>query len=622
MILKIIILCSLNLITLKQAHEIFEDSIDYYQDLLQQFLKNASQWEQPTDSRRFFKLINEQQEAIHHGHYDFIIVGAGAAGSVLTNRLTESGKFKVLVLEAGGQENDFTDVPGFAPYLVRSDFNWGYKTIPQTNSCLGFRNKQCNYPRGKAIGGSTVINFLMYLRGNKLDFDKWGSNSPGWDYESVLPYFKKSENSTIDYEDPGYHGHHGPVSVETARYHPDITNTFLKAAAQRGSTILDYNGKDQIGYSRTQMMTKRGKRSSAGKAFVTPIVHRENLELLDHSLGIKILINNKKAYGVEFIRNSKKYKATTSKEVIISGGTINSPQILMLSGIGPKEHLEELGIPVVQDLPVGENLQDHQVYPALLFSTNISIENESPIQENIKQYLKGYGPLTVASAITGIGLDNPNVKTKNSLVEYAFFSGRIEDAVPFLLDFMQMTEENWQAISEPLAGKYVWGMFSNLLHPKSRGTITLKTKDPLDYPLMDSNHYSDPDGDDMREMLTLIKDVLDISNTPAFQAIDSKYVSNPLPACTNCRHLSDDYWRCALRQLTFSLLHAVATCRMGPKSDKTAVVDKELKVYGISGLRVADASVIPFPLSANPTAAVYMVAEITSDLIRKEYGDL
>ncbi|KAF2903352.1 hypothetical protein ILUMI_02833, partial [Ignelater luminosus] len=621
MLAKNIILCFLTLFASIPAKYVSGNSVEYYQDLLQEFLNNASQWEQPTDSRRFFKLIDEHKEAIQYGHYDFIIVGVGVAGSVLANRLTESGKCKILALEAGGRENDFTDVPGFAPYLPRSDFNWGYKTIPQANACLGLQNKQCNYPRGKAVGGSSVINYVLYSRGNKEDFNRWGIRNEGWYYKNVLPYFKKTENSTLNFEDSGYHGHHGPLSVETANYYTDITKRFLKSAKQRGYKILDYNGKDEIGYSRLQLMTKRGSRCSANKAFANPAKNRENLELLDHSLGIKILIKDKKAYGVEFIRNRKKYKAIASKEVIICGGTINSPQILMLSGIGPKEHLKELDISVVQDLPVGESLYDHPVYTGLLFSTNISTQNEPSMEENIKHYLEGYGVLTVVASNTAVGFESTQVQIKNPQFEYIVSSGQVEAATPFFIDSMQMTEENWRAISKPLEGKYMWSVLPFLLHPKSIGTIKLKTRDPLDFPLLDCNFYGDENGEDIKDMLSAIKNVFRISETSAFQSIDSKYVSDPLPACKKYKHLSDDYWMCALKQLTYSSMHPVATCKMGPKGDKTAVVDNKLKVHGISGLRVADASIIPVTLAAHTTAASYMIGEKASDLIRKEHGD-
>ncbi|KAF2901675.1 hypothetical protein ILUMI_04518 [Ignelater luminosus] len=620
--MKNIILHIFTLFILVKVQDTSEKSVEYYLNLLQDFMRNASQWQEPTDSRRFFQLVNEQEESIHHGDYDFIIVGAGVAGSVLTNRLTESGKYQVLLLEAGGQENDFTEVPGFASLLIRSDFNWGYKTIPQKNSCLGFKNKQCNYHRGKAIGGSSVINFMVYVRGSKEDFNKWGSENPGWDYQNVLPYFKKSEKSSIDLEESEFHGHDGLLSVENVKYHPDIVQKFLEAVEQRGWKILDYNGKNQNGFSKLQIMTEKGKRCSAGKAFVKPAMKRENLEVLDYALGTKILIKDKKAYGVEFIRNGKKYQATASKEVIISGGTINSPQILMLSGIGPKEHLEELGIPVMQDLPVGQTLHDHQIFPALFFSTNISTNNELSLEDHIRNYLQGFGLLTTASALSGVGFESPRIKSDNPSVEYVFFGAIIDQAAPFLTDFIGMTEENWQAISKPIKGKHSWGIIPILLHPKSKGTLKLKSKNPLDFPLIDSNLFSDKEDDDTEEMLAIIKDILEISKTSAFQSIDSKYLSDPFPACMDSKHLSDDYWKCALRQVTYPILHAVATCRMGPQNDKSAVVDNKLKVYGISGLRVADASVMPFSISSHPTPTVFMIGEKASDLIREEYGDL
>lgn len=486
---------------------------------------------------------------------------------------------------------------------------------------LGYKNKQCNYPRGRAVGGSTVVNYMMYVRGNKEDFDKWGSKNTGWNYSSVLPYFKKSENSSLRREDRGHHGHHGPLSVEDCRYYPDITNVFLKSAEQRGRKILDYNGKEQNGCSTLQIMTKEGTRYSADKAFMKPAIGRKNLELLDQALGTKVLIKKKRAYGVEFIRNGKKYNATASKEVIISGGTINSPQILMLSGIGPKDHLKELGITVVQDLPVGKSLRDHVLYPVLFFSTNISTNNEPSMEERIRNYLQGYGHLTTALGITGIGFESHKLNSKNPYVEIPFASLSMDEA-GVLVDLLEITEENWQAVSKPLSGKYIWTIMPILLHPKSKGTVTLKTNDPLDFPDFDSNLYSDENGDDMKEMLAIIEEIFKISKTSAFQKLDSKYLSDPLPACKSYKHLSSDYWRCAIREVSYPILHGVATCTMGPKDDKSAVVDNKLNVYGIDGLRVVDASVIPFPLAGHPTAVVYMIAEKAADFIRKKYKDL
>ncbi|KAF2888952.1 hypothetical protein ILUMI_17221, partial [Ignelater luminosus] len=289
---------------------------------------------------------------------------------------------------------------------------------------------------------------------------------------------------------------------------------------------------------------------------------------------------------------------TVSKEVIISGGAINSPQILMVSGIDPKQHLEQLSIPVVQDLPVGEIFYDQQTVPGLMFSTNISA-NKPDMKQYIRDYLGGLGSLTTTAGISGIG--------------------PTEAAGTFFLDWLEMTEENWEALSRPLLRKYMWAVFPVLLEPKSKGTVKLETKDPLDYPVLDSNLYSDHD--DLKRMLAAIKDIFKISETSAFQKIDLKYVSDPLPACKDYEHLSFDYWTCALKQLTYPIVEGVATCRMGPKDDKAAVVDNKLKVYGIDGMRVVDASIIPFSF-AHPVPTVYMVGEKAADLIREEYGDL
>ncbi|KAF2894214.1 hypothetical protein ILUMI_11959 [Ignelater luminosus] len=612
--MKISVFYFLMLVLLVQAkQDVSEELVQYYLKLYRDFKNETSQWEAPTDNRKFFQPDDEEADPVDHGHYDFIIVGAGVAGSVLANKLTESGKFKVLLLEAGGRENDLTGVPGFLTDLTTSDFNWGYKVKQEKNSCLGMKSRHCLYHKGKVVGGSSVLTFNMYIRGDRKAFDKWGSKNPGWDYESVLPYFKKSENSTLRQEDPGYHGHNGPVSVEDCRHYHDGTEAFLKAAKQRGRKLLDYNGRNQTGYSTMQNLTKKGRRCSANDAFIKPAMNRKNLEILDHALGTKILIKSKLAHGVEFIRDRKKYKATVSKEVIISGGGINSPQILMVSGIGPKQHLEELGIPVVQDLPVGKTFYDQHCYPALMFSTNISA-NKPDLEQYIRDYLKGFGPLTLGMGMTSVGFENGNV-------EYPFASLWGVEAVDFLSNFLGITDENCKAILEPIMDKYLWTVFPVPFEQKTNGNVKLKTKDPLDYPIIYSNLYSDEHGEDIRRMVAAIKDVFEISKTPAFQSIGSKYESDPLPACKHHDHLSSGYWTCAVKQLTVPIYQGVAACKMGPKDDKTAVVDNELKVHGMDGLRVVDASVIPLSFT-HAAATVYMMAEKVAPLIRGEYGDL
>ncbi|KAF2883221.1 hypothetical protein ILUMI_22948 [Ignelater luminosus] len=255
----------------------------------------------PTRNKRFFQPNNEEAQPVDHGHYHFIIVSA------------ESGKLKVLLLKAGGRENDFTDVPGFAPFLVRSDINWGYKTMQQKNCCLSMKNKQCNYPRGKAVGGTSVINFMMYIRGNKEDFDNWGSENSGWDYESVLPYFRKPETASLLQEDPGYHEHQGPLSIKDCRYYPDVKNVFLQAAEQRGHEVLDYNGNNQNGYSTMQMTT-----IEVGKTFY------------DHALYPGLIFSTNLSTNApnieQYIRDLEGHGPLTSP-VGVSGVGFGSPRI-------------------------------------------------------------------------------------------------------------------------------------------------------------------------------------------------------------------------------------------------------------------------------------------------------
>lgn len=480
--------------------------------------------------------------------------------------------------------------------------------------------RQCHYHRGKAVGGSSVTNFMMYIRGNKQDFDRWGANNPGWSYEEVLPLFVKSERAHLDDEAVGYHGHEGPLSVEHAHYYPNVTQTFLDAVQETGRKLLDYNGEDQMGFSRLQTLTINGRRCSGGKAFVRPALQRPNLELLDNALALKVLIKDRRAYGVEFSRAGRKYRALASREVVLSAGSINSAQLLMLSGLGPEQHLHELGIPVVHDLPVGEELNDHPVFMGLPFATNLTARTPS-LTELFREFLGSTGILTTAGAVSAIGFGSPRAKSSNPSLEYFFASATIEQITPVAYNFFKLTKEAWEAVARPNKGRYVWCIVPMLMHPKSRGRLWLKTSDPLDYPLIDSNLYSDAADDDMAEMLSGVRDIFEMAKTAAFRGVGSEYLGEPVPACAGLERLSDEYWRCTIKQYTYPILHAVSTCKMGPAADRSAVVDNRLRVHGVAALRVADASVMPFSIASHPTACVYMIGEKAAELIRSEHDD-
>lgn len=296
----------------------------------------------------------------------------GSAGAVVANRLSENPKVSVLLLEAGPDENEVSDVPSFAAYLQLSNLDWAYKTEPSNTACLGMINNRCNWPRGKVLGGSSVLNYMIYVRGNKNDFDHWASlGNTGWDYKSVLPYFLKSEDNRNPYlaRSP-YHASGGYLTVQEAPWHSPLVAAFVEGGTELGYENRDINGERQTGYMIAQGTVRRGSRCSTAKAFLRPIRLRPNFHLALNALVTKIEIDpkTKHAYGVEFVRHNRKQVIRARREVILSAGAINSPQILMLSGVGPRDHLEALGIKVLRDLPVGNNLQDHLGFGGLTFT--------------------------------------------------------------------------------------------------------------------------------------------------------------------------------------------------------------------------------------------------------------
>lgn len=347
-----------------------------------------------------------------------------SGGSVVANRLSEISHFSVLILEAGGEENFISDVPltpsvtimtsEFLAVILSAstpnfslsfitEYNWGYKTDPVHGACLGLRGGVCNWPKGKALGGTSVINFMLYQRGHRRDFDGWAENGNfGWSYDEILPYFKKSERIGIPkLYNSRYHGKDGYLDVQKAGFRTKVLDTFLHSAKEYGYSVNDPNGESLLGFSQAQANTRNGRRWSAAKAFLRSAQHRPNLSISKHSRVVKILIDPKTkiAYGVDFIKHNQRYRVYARKEVILSAGPIASPQLLMLSGVGPREHLEELRIPVIQDLRVGFNLHDHSVVNGLDFVVNQPITmSESSVQQPrymLDYFFKGSGPFTI-----------------------------------------------------------------------------------------------------------------------------------------------------------------------------------------------------------------------------------
>ncbi|XP_063709218.1 glucose dehydrogenase [FAD, quinone]-like [Culicoides brevitarsis] len=560
--------------------------------------------------------------------YDFIVIGGGSAGSVVASRLSEIPHWKILLLEVGPDENEETDVPALTGTLKLGPLDWKYKTVPSNSSCLGMKGQRCNYPRGRVLGGSSVLNNMLYVRGNRHDYDSWERmGNKGWGFQSVLHYFKKSEDNLNPYisRRKKFHSTGGYLTVQEAPWRTPIATAFIRAGEEIGYPNRDINGGTQTGFMLPQATMRQGSRCSAAKAFLRPTRKRPNMHFSLNSPVVKIHIDpvSKKVKGVHFERNGDPFYAEVAKEVILSAGAINSPQLLMLSGVGPAEHLKKFGIQVISDLPVGENLQDHVAMVGLTFLVNkpISIvQPRFPQASTAAEYvLNGRGPLTHLGNIEGIGF--VNTKFANASIDWPdmqlHMMGTSIDAVKSYT--MGLKSSIFKQVFAPLANFDSWSIVPTLLRPFSRGTVRLRSKNPFDSPLIDTNFFADP-----RDMKTLVegaKIALAVAGAPIFKKFGNRVHSIPLPPCKPFKFLSDEYLECHARTLTQTIYHPVGTAKMGPKNDSSSVVDERLRVHGVVGLRVIDASIMPNIVSGNTNSPTIMIGEKGADMIKRDWRD-
>ncbi|XP_071050379.1 glucose dehydrogenase [FAD, quinone]-like [Onthophagus taurus] len=560
--------------------------------------------------------------------YDFIVVGAGTAGCVVANRLTENPNWNVLLIEAGRHENYLMDIPILANYLQFTDANWKFRTQPSGNFCLAMDNNQCHFPRGKVMGGSSVLNYMLYSRGNHEDFDRWArSGNDGWSYDDVLPYFKKIEDFQIpEMNDPKYHHNGGYLTVSYPPYRTKIAEAIVKSGIEMGLKYVDYNAREMIGISYSQASVKDGIRHSSSRAYLHPISSRPNLFVKKFAHVKKILIepNTKRAYGVEFVKNGVTQVARAKMEVIISAGAIGSPQLLMLSGIGPRNHLKSVGIRAIQNLKVGYNLMDHIACGGITFLVNdsISLKTERMFERQpLSDYLNYHkGPLSVPGGLEACSFhntDDPNNPDGYPNMELFYLGGSMVSDSTLYKNFA-IRDDIYNDVYGSIKGRESYMIFPMLLRPKSRGRIMLKDNNYKSHPLIYPNYFSDPY--DIRVMLQGIDLILNITSQPPLKKIESTLYTKPIPQCAKHSFGSPPYWECMARHFTLTIYHQSGTCKMGPRSDKSAVVDPRLRVHGIKSLRVIDASIMPEIPAAHTNAPTYMIAEKGSDMIKQDWG--
>ena len=525
--------------------------------------------------------------------YDYVIIGAGSAGCVLANRLSANGSNSVLMLEAGPMDrNLMIHVPAGVYYAYRNPkLNWNYASEPETV----LFDRQIDTPRGKVVGGSSSINSMVYMRGHPLDYDRWADELglSDWSYAQCLPYFKAGETS--DRGEDMWRGGSGPLGVSRGSFENPLYDAFELAGSQAGQGhSQDLNGFQPEGVARFDATRWNGRRCSAAVAHLRPAMGRSNLTLITDAMVNRVILSGKRAEAVEFVSKGEVTRVEAQQEVILCGGAINSPQTLMLSGIGPADHLQQNGIDCLHDLPgVGQNLQDHATVVAKwACKLPVTIHHSSRRFEQFKAGLKWI--------FTRSGLAASNVWEAGGLVR-----GNGSVAYPNI-------QYHFGPVgAEEVGGELVLGQAFSIhvdqLRPRSRGEVLLKSADPAQMPAITFNYLSHPE--DLREMVEGVKKVRELVAQPAFDEFRGEELV-PGPDAKTDKEIA-----AAIRKVSETDYHPCGTCKMGVAADDQAVVDGQMRVHGIEALRVVDASIMPQIISANLNAPVQMMAARAADFI-------
>lgn len=553
----------------------------------------ASKNEQGTDDR----MGQNGSKAAPESRFDYIIAGAGSAGCVLANRLSADPDKRVLLLEAGGRDvNPWIHVPvGYFKTLHNPGTDWCYRTDPDP----GLNGRSLDWPRGKTLGGSSSINGLLYIRGQHRDYDHWRQmGNAGWSFDDVLPYFRRSEDQERGADE--YHGSGGPLSVSNMRVHREVCHALIDAAEEIGiPRSEDFNGAEQEGAGYFQLTARNGRRCSTAVGYLNPVRSRKNLEIATHAHVERLAFSGgggAEVVGVEYSVKGSPRRASLRPggEVVLSAGAIGSPQILQVSGIGPGGLLRRLGIPARRDLPgVGENLQDH-LQIRMIYEVNVPTLNDE-INNVVRRALMGVryallrtGPMAMgASQVCIFARSMPGLETPD--VQFHFQPLSADKPGIEMHDFSGITMSVCQ------------------LRPESRGSIMIKAPDPYTYPAIQANYLSAP-----KDQETAIASMRLTRRLTGTDALSRYIVEEKLPGPVS---QSDDELLEAARNISQTIYHPTSTCRMAPASDPQGVVDERLRVHGVRGLRVVDASIMPAIVSGNTNAPTVMIAEKASDMI-------
>ena len=522
--------------------------------------------------------------------HDYVIVGAGSAGCVLAARLSEDPKRSVLLLEAGPADRKLEiRVPAAFTKLFKGPLDWDYTTEPQEH----LAGRSLYWPRGRMLGGCSSINAMMYLRGTPSDYDGWlEAGNTGWGFADVLPYFRRAENDGFGGSE--WTGGSGPLRVGALRDTNPLTHAFLEAAAASGLTRVEHlNHGDQEGVGHTPVNQWKGRRWSTADAYLRPAMRRPNLEVRTGCLVTRVVLDGQRAVGVDYRRDGREESVRVAREVLVSAGAVNSPQLLLLSGIGASDDVKAAGLPVTADLRgVGENLQDHLMVAVIVSTTSsLSLVAAESLANTARWLLRRRGMLT-----SNVGEAAAFVRTREGL------TGPDIELIFAPVPFMD------HGLVKPAGHGMTLGPV--LLQPRSRGRITLASADPAAKPRIEPRSLSDPEGQDMRTMLAGVRMARDILRLPAL----AQHAAEPVEPRLGVE--TDAELEQFIREQAETLYHPVGTCRMGV--DEGAVVDPRLRVHGVEGLRVVDCSVMPTIVRGHTHAPAVMIAERAADLVRED----